>query len=61
MADWMPIESAPFGREIEVSVLDRDGYHAFVFPVRRTADGWVAAGVKGFIWIDPTHWREVPG
>ncbi len=58
MSDWMPIDSAPSDRDIEVSVIDRDGYHAFVFPVRRTPDGWVAPGVKGVIWIDPTHWRE---
>ena len=57
MADWKPIRSAPFDCEIEVSVLDREGYHAFIFPVRRTAGGWTHPDIKGPIPIDPTHWR----
>ena len=61
MADWKPIWSAPFDRDIEVSVIDWDGYHAFVFPVRRTEAGWVSSEVKGTIPINPTHWREWTG
>jgi len=58
MPDWQPIWSAPLDREIEVSVRDQEGYHMFVFPVRRTSAGWISSEVKGLIPINPTHWRE---
>ena len=32
---WKPILSAPFGRDLELAVLDEDGEHALVFPCVR--------------------------
>jgi hypothetical protein len=29
--NWEPIASAPFGRDLELAVLDYDGAHALVF------------------------------
>jgi hypothetical protein len=28
---WQPITSAPYDRDLELAVLDRDGSHALVF------------------------------
>lgn len=57
--EWKAIQTAPFDQLIEVAVIDHDGVHAFIFPVRRLAGGWLADGIKGRIDIDPTHWREM--
>jgi hypothetical protein len=57
-AEWFPASSAPFDRDIEVSVIDRDGTHPFVFPCRRILAGWINAGTKERIDVRPTHWRE---
>src|SRR5262249_48286614 len=59
MVDWQPIWTAPLNREIAVAVLDRDGYHAFVFPLYQTWTCWVSREVSGLIPITPTHWREL--
>ena len=54
---WLPISTAPFDRDLELAVHDKDGYHALVFPYRRIPGGWVKADSKG-IDVHPTHWRE---
>lgn len=55
---WQPIGTAPFDRDLELAVIDRDGPHALVFPCRRVLSGWVNAETKARIDILPTHWRE---
>lgn len=55
---WQTIISAPFDRELELSVLDNDGHHALVFPCRRIAGGWVKAATRERLDVSPTHWRE---
>ncbi|WP_348631755.1 hypothetical protein [Mesorhizobium sp. M1D.F.Ca.ET.234.01.1.1] len=55
---WNPIASAPFGRNLELAVLDEDGLHALVFPCEKSREGWLHA-VSGLrIDIRPTHWRD---
>jgi hypothetical protein len=55
---WQPISSAPFGRDLELAVLDADGAHALVFPCKRVPGGWINAATKRWIDVRPTHWRE---
>ena len=55
---WQPISNAPFDRDLELAVIDRDGPHALVFACRRILSGWVNAETKRRIDVRPTHWRE---
>ena len=55
---WQPISSAPFDRDLELAVVDKDEHHALVFPCRRISGGWMNAGSKKRIDVSPTHWRE---
>jgi hypothetical protein len=55
---WQPISSAPFDRDLELAVIDRDGSHALVFACRRILSGWVNAESKQRLDVRPTHWRE---
>jgi hypothetical protein len=55
---WQPASTAPFDRELQLAVIDSVGTHALVFPCRRTLGGWIKAGTKQRVEIDPTHWRE---
>jgi hypothetical protein len=54
---WQPITNAPFDRDLELAVLDRDGPHALVFACRRILSGWVNAETNQRIDVRPTHWR----
>ena len=58
LMQWEPIASAPFGRELELAVLDEDGAHALAFACRRVADGWIDAQTRYQVDVRPTHWRE---
>jgi hypothetical protein len=53
---WNAIATAPFGRDLEVAVIDYDGVHALVFPCRRVLDGWAKGDRR--IDVKPTHWRD---
>lgn len=55
---WKPVSSAPYGRDIELAVIDRDGAHALVFACRRMDGGWVKAATGDRIEVNPTHWRD---
>ena len=55
---WQPISNAPFDRDLELAVIDRDGPHALVFACRRILSGWVSAETRQRIDVRPTHWRE---
>lgn len=55
---WQPISTAPFGRDLELSVISYNGTHTLVFPCRRILGGWLKAETKGRIDVQPTHWRE---
>jgi hypothetical protein len=58
LAGWEPSAVAPFDRDLQLAVLDRDGVHALAFPCRRVLGGWLDALTKRRIGIDPTHWRN---
>jgi hypothetical protein len=55
---WEPISTAPFDRELELAVFDRDGPHALAFACRRIVGGWISAETKQHVDVRPTHWRE---
>jgi hypothetical protein len=39
--DWQPIDSAPFGQDLRLGVIEGSEVHSLVFPCRRTKDGMV--------------------
>jgi hypothetical protein len=55
---WQLIGSAPFDRDLELAVIDRDGEHALAFPCRRVANGWIGTADRQMVDVRPTHWRE---
>jgi hypothetical protein len=57
---WLPVSIAPSDADLEVSVMDKRGIHALVFPVRKSGTDWVDASTKKRIDIAPTHWRKWP-
>ena len=59
-AGWHDIASAPIGRDLEISVIERDGAHALNFPCRRAPGGWLKAGTREMVDVRPTHWRIWP-
>ena len=58
---WQSITSAPFGRDLELAVLDKDGPHPLVFACRRIVGGWMNTETKERLDVRPTHWREWTG
>jgi hypothetical protein len=56
--EWQPIASAPFDRDIQVSVIEKGEVHALVIPCRWSQNGWFRASTREQLFIDPTHWRE---
>ena len=56
--EWQPIVTAPFDRDLEVSIIGAKGVYAVVFPCRRVPHGWVKAETNMPVKIYPTHWRE---
>jgi hypothetical protein len=51
--EWQPINTAPFDRDLELAVLDRDGVHTLVFPCRRILGSWINAETKPRIDVRP--------
>ncbi len=56
--EWKPISTAPFDRELELAVIERDGPHALAFACRRVDSAWIDAKTGLVIEVNPTHWRE---
>jgi hypothetical protein len=54
---WLPVSIAPSDTDLEVSVMDKNGIHALIFPTRKVGANWVDASTKRRIDIEPTHWR----
>jgi hypothetical protein len=54
---WETIATAPFGRDLELSVIELGQVHALIFACQRRADGWIDAETGRRIAVDPTHWR----
>jgi hypothetical protein len=57
MMDWQPIDSAPFGEDLQLSVIEGEEFHFLVFPCRRTKDGWLHGLTGTLVPVRPTHWR----
>jgi hypothetical protein len=55
---WLPVSVAPAETDLEVCVIDKNGIHALIFPVRKDETKWVDTGTKSLIDIEPTHWRD---
>jgi len=60
MPEWQTIVSAPDNSDLEVSIFDRDEYHALVFPCRREQSGWRDTRTGRIVPVAPTHWRRWP-
>jgi hypothetical protein len=56
--DWQPIDTAPFGPSLQLSVIEDGEVHALVFPCRRTNSGWLHGLTDNIVPIHPTHWRH---
>ncbi|PXA97511.1 hypothetical protein DMC47_13210 [Nostoc sp. 3335mG] len=55
----MDIASAPFDRDLELAVMDREGVHSLIFPCRRILGGWMSTVTKDRLAdLEPTHWRD---
>jgi hypothetical protein len=62
--DWKPIDTAPFGQDLQLSVIENGEVHALVFPCRRSTAGWSHGHTHAPVPVRPTHWRlwtETPG
>jgi hypothetical protein len=56
--EWQAIGTAPFGRDLELAVIDANEVHTLVFPCRRVFHGWAKAKTDSLVNVHPTHWRE---
>ena len=56
--EWQPVSTAPFDRDLELSVVNYDGAHGLAFPCRRILNGWIKVETKERVHLQPTHWRE---
>ena len=56
--DWQSIDTAPFGQDLQLSVIENGEVHALIFPCRRTEGGWLRGLTKQIVSIRPTHWRQ---
>jgi hypothetical protein len=54
---WEDISIAPFGRDLELAVIEGGSLHALVFACRRAHNGWINAQTNQRIIVSPTHWR----
>ncbi len=54
---WLPIATAPFGRELELAMIGYDGVHALAFPCRRVLGGWIKSDTRERLDVHPNHWR----
>jgi hypothetical protein len=54
---WERISTAPYDRDLELSVVEEGRVHPLVFACRRTPSGWVRATTLERVIISPTHWR----
>jgi hypothetical protein len=55
--DWQSIDTAPFGQDLQLSVIENGEVHALIFPCRRAEGGWLRGLTKQLVSIRPTHWR----
>jgi hypothetical protein len=54
---WEEISTAPFDRDLELAVIERNRVYPLVFACRRTPAGWIKAASQERVIVHPTHWR----
>ena len=57
---WEEISTAPYDRDLELAVIERDRLHPLIFACRRTPGGWIKVATLERIVVHPTHWRLWP-
>lgn len=57
---WEEISTAPYDRDLELAVIERDHLHPLIFACRRTPGGWIKVATRERIVVHPTHWRLWP-
>jgi hypothetical protein len=55
---WNPIASAPRDKDLELAVVDDEGYHALIFPCRRREGHWIDSRTGAVVPVRPSHWRD---
>jgi hypothetical protein len=55
--DWQPIDTAPFGQGLQLSVIEGGEVHSLACPCRRTNNGWLHGLTDNIVSVHPTHWR----
>jgi len=60
MREWRAIATAPFDRELQLSVIEKGEVYALAFPCRRREGGWINAKTGKPVFVEPTHWRFWP-
>jgi len=56
---WKPIDTAPFGTDLELCVIEQGEVYALVFPCRRVGDNsWSNTDTHEPVSVRPTHWRN---
>ncbi len=55
---WEAISTAPYDRDLELAVIERNHVHSLVFACRRLANGWIKVTSGERILVNPTHWRR---
>jgi hypothetical protein len=58
MSVWIPVNGAPFDRDLELGVVSPEGIDVVGYPCRRADVGWTSAAVNAPISLRPTHWRN---
>jgi hypothetical protein len=58
---WETISTAPFGRDLELAVIEADRVYSLVFACRRVPDGWIKVQTSERVIVSPTHWRPWAG
>ena len=58
---WQPISMAPFGRVLELAVMNNRDAYVLAFACRRLVGGWLNVAKGRRIEVQPTHWRQWTG
>jgi hypothetical protein len=57
MAEWLPIDTAPFEVDVSVEAEDVHGTYVLTFPCRLTEEGWINSQTGARLAVKPTHWQ----
>jgi hypothetical protein len=54
---WRPLNSAPYGVDLELASIDDEGERCYELPCRKSVSGWIDSKWQSPIDFMPTHWR----